>query len=142
MEPHQLKPGETLPAPASYLAGQEEEAQRARLIGEWREHLGAKQRAALEEEGPYAPFKTRMSLELVKSLTPEEREELAIHEQREYDRLKPLAASKGEQRRQFIAAGGDGADFDEMWESGGKNATIAQLADDRLDRASRASSAY
>lgn len=141
-EPNQLGPEEKISVPAAFLDRQKKEAERRELIGEWRQHLGAKQREHLEQEGPLAGFKTRISVELFKSLTPEEREELMSHEQAEYNRLKPLATSKSEQRRAFVAAGGDGEDFDEHWELGGKNATIAQMADEKLDRASRASSAY
>lgn len=142
IDPNQLRDGEKISVPASHQAGQEEKAQRARLIGEWRGFLSAKQRKHLDEEGPHAGFRTRISAELAKALTPQEYEELAGHEQAEYNRLKPLATSKSEQRRAFIAAGGDGEDFDEHWELGGKNATIAQMADERLDRAARSSSAY
>ncbi len=120
---------EKIKAPASWLAEREQEAGRRTLVNEWRRHLTAKQRDRLETEGAGAGFKTAIPLEALKAFTPEERDELVAHEQREYGRFKPLAEARRTQRAAWIAAGGEAEDFDAAWSDGfGREETIAAIA--------------
>lgn len=128
MDPEMLREGEKVAAPDAWKADQEQDAKRRELIGEWRQHLSAKQRKALEEEGTPVGFKSHMSVELVKALTSDEREELAAHEEAEYRRFAPLAEARRTQRLAYVQAGGDEAEFDEMWEAAGRQMTIAEIA--------------
>lgn len=133
---------EKIKVPAAWAAKSAEEAQRRELVGQWREHLATRQREVLDEEGPYGNFRSRLPVEVLKNLTPGEREELMAHEEAEYNRLKPLARAKDEQRRAHVQAGGDAEDFEAQWEAYGKDITISARADESLDRAARASSPY
>ncbi len=128
IEPEQMKAGEKISIPAAFLAGQEEAAQRKALLGEWRRYLTHQQRKALDEEGSSAGFRTRIPLEALKGFTPEEREELAAHEEAEYRRFAPLAEARRTQRLAYVSAGGAEEEFDEMWAAGGREMTIAEIA--------------
>ena len=120
---------EKIKVPAAWAAQRDEEAQRRKLIGEWREYLGAQQRKALDEEGPTGSFRTRLPLKVLKNLTPDEREQLMAHEEAEYNRFLPLAEARRTQRAAWVKAGGDAEDFDAGWEAGGREMTIAEVAD-------------
>lgn len=137
-----MDPQEKIKVPAAWTAGREKEAQRRELIGEWRQHLAAQQRKALDEEGTSGGFRTRIPLEVLKSLTDAEREELMSAEEAEYNRLKPIAAAKSDQLRAHVTAGGSAEDFEHMWSTYGKEATIDARAAESLDRAARSSSPY
>ncbi len=130
MDPSMLRQGEKVAAPARWTAAQrDEEARRRELIGEWRQHLTAKQRDRLETEGAGAAFKTGIPLEALKAFTPEKRLALTAHEEREYRRFKPLAEARRTQRAAWIAAGGGAEDFDAAWSEGfGCEETIAAIA--------------
>ncbi|MDP9438414.1 MAG: hypothetical protein M3P49_06690 [Actinomycetota bacterium] len=120
---------EKIKPPASWQAGRDQEAGRRTLVNEWRRHLTAKQRDRLETEGAGAVFKTAIPLEALQAFTPEERDELLAHEQREYGRFRPLAEAKSTQRAAWIAAGGEGETFDAAWSDGfGREETIAAIA--------------
>ncbi|MDP9437915.1 MAG: hypothetical protein M3P49_04100 [Actinomycetota bacterium] len=119
---------EKIKVPASWQAGRDQEAQRRKLIGEWRQYLSVQQRKALDEEGAVGSFKSRLSVELLRNLTPDEREELMSAERAEYDRLRPLAEARRTQRAAYVKAGGDAEDFDAGWDLGGREETIALIA--------------
>jgi hypothetical protein len=119
---------EKIKVPAGWAAERDKEAERRHLIGEWRQHLSAQQRQALDEEGAFGGFKSRLPLEVLKNLTPDEREELMTHEEAEYNRFRPLAEARRTQRAAYVKAGGDAEDFDAGWEVAGREETIAWIA--------------
>ncbi len=133
---------EKIPVPASWLAERDKEDARRKLIDEWRQHLSAQQRKALDEEGSTARFRSHLPLEVLKNLTPDEREALMAHEESEYNRFKPLAVAKSEQLRAHVRAGGSAEDFERIWEAYGRDATIDATVAEHLDRESRASQLY
>ncbi|MDQ3639630.1 MAG: hypothetical protein M3426_16905 [Actinomycetota bacterium] len=132
---------EKIPVPASILADQEKDAKRRANIGEWRQWLATKQQEELEES-PYGRFQSRIPIEALKSFTSEERDELMVSEELEYNRLKPLAQARDEQHRAFVQAGGDAENFDAIWEGYGKDIHIAEVAAESIERAKRSSSPY
>jgi hypothetical protein len=133
---------EKIKVPAAWAAQRDEEAQRRELVGQWREHLATGQRKVLDEEGPYGNFRSRLPVEVLKNLTPNEREELMAHEEAEFNRLKPLARAKDEQRRAHVMAGGSAEAFERQWADYGEAITIDARAAESLDRAARSSSPY
>lgn len=130
-----------IPVPAAWAASRVKEAERRELIGEWRHYLSTRQQDAVNEN-PHERFKSHIPIETLKNLSPAEREELMIFEEREHGRLKPVAQAEREQRQAFVRAGGDTEIFDANWETYGRDAHIAQVAGEDLDRASRATSPY
>ncbi len=141
MEPEQLRAGEKVAVPEAWKADQAATTERRELIGEWRAWLGAKQQESLDA-APYGRFQSRIPIEALKSFTPEERDELMVAEELEYNRLKPLAQARDEQRRAFVQAGGDAENFDAVWEGYGKDIHIAEEAAESIERAKRSSSPY
>lgn len=119
---------EKIPVPASWKAASDQEAQRRESVAEWRRYLSSQQRKALDEEGPSAGFKTKIPLDKLREFAPGERDELMAHEEAEFRRFKPLAEARATQRTAWAKAGGDEAEFDEAWEAGGREMTIAEIA--------------
>ncbi len=138
MEPEQLREGEKVAVPEAWKADQQKANERRELMGQWREHLSAKQRERLDED-PYANFSSGMSVELIKSLTSAEREELAAHEEIAHARHKPLAREKDDRRRSFVQAGGSAEDFDASWEAYGRHIHIEDVAAANRARATQES---
>lgn len=119
-----------------YIAGmdadREKAAQREKWLEEAADALEIGQRQAAETS-PYGRFSSRIPVDV--GLTPEEHDQLLGFERAAFERYKPLAQAKEEQKRAFVGAGGDEGTFDAHWAAGGKEATIAQLAETNLERA-------
>lgn len=124
-----------------YEAEQERAAEREEALGELREWIEDKHRKALDED-LYGQFKFKMPIELLKDLTPQEREKLQNFEEQTYARLKPLAQEKADQRQAFVRAGGSAEAFEANWGQHGRDAHIARTAAENLERARRESSIY
>jgi hypothetical protein len=71
---------EKIPVPAAWLADQEKKEERGKLVTEWREHLATKQKEAVDA-APFGRFESRIPLEALKAFTPEERDQLMVHEE-------------------------------------------------------------
>lgn len=99
-----------------------------------REWLDGKHRDALQEE-PYGQYVSRLPIELLAKLTIQEREQIDAFERLAFDRHRPLAQAREQQRRAFVAAGGTAAAFELNWETYGGDAHTARLADEHLERA-------
>lgn len=115
-------------------ADQEKAAKREETIGELKGWLEDKHRAALEEN-PYGRFVSRIPVELLANLSPVEREQIDAFEEGAFDRHQPIAQLKHDQRRAFVAAGGTEAAFEDHWRAGGRDASIAEIASENLERA-------
>ena len=124
-----------------YEADQERAAEREEALGELKEWLEDKHQTALDED-LYGQFKFKMPIELLKDLTPQEREKLQDFEEQTYARLKPIAREKADQRQAFVAAGGDAESFEANWGQYGRDQHIAKTAAENLERARRESSIY
>lgn len=124
-----------------YEADQERAAYRETALGELREWIEDKHQKALDED-LYGQFKFRTPIELLKDLTPQEREKLQDFEQQTYARLKPLAREKADQRQAFVRAGGGAEAFEANWGRHGRDEHIARKAAQNLERARRESSIY
>ncbi len=114
-----MEPQEKIKVPAAWSAACDADAQRRQSVEEWKGYLSGQPRKTLETEGVGAVLKTAIPLDKLRAFNPDEQDELMAHEQAEYERLRPLAVARDEQRRAFVAAGGDGESFDGMWEHGG-----------------------
>ena len=141
IDPDLLNPGEKVAVPKAWSAGMAKEGERRAVIDEFRQQLSRKQQEALDAN-PLGHFKTRISVEEIKSLSEDEREELRIFEESEYRRFKPLAQAKAEQRRAYVMAGGTAEDFERAWASYGRDLHISQVANETLERAAQSSSTH
>lgn len=141
MEPDQLKPGEKIAAPAQFEADRARAAEREETLGELRGYLEGEQRKALEAD-PYGHFKMRVPVGILRELGPQERERVEAFERQAFDRLRPIAKEKADQKRMFVAAGGDPDNFEADWILEREDAHIAKTAASNLERARRASSVY
>ena len=125
------------PGYQAHINAMEAEQEKAEKLGatmdERRKWLDRRHREALQEE-PYGPFTSKIPLEVLKNLTSQERDQLEAFELQAFHRHRPLAQARDEQRRAFIAVGGDAESFDSIWELGGKDAQAAELASGNIER--------
>lgn len=103
-------------------------------IGELKGWLDNQHREALEEE-PYGRFVSRLPVEDIAKLTPQEREQIAAAEELAFERHKPVAQEKAAQKTAYLLAGGNEADFEQSWREYGREVAIQGLAGERLERA-------
>lgn len=105
-----------------------EQVARGQAMDEMKDTLAEEQRRAAED-APHQPFKYRLPLDVVGSLTSEETEELRAHERLAYDGHIEKASAKDAQRRSWIAAGGDGESFEGHWQEVGEYADTLERAE-------------
>jgi hypothetical protein len=130
-----------IPLPEAYLASMKANDARREMVRQWTSYLELEQQEAVEA-APFGHFRTRIPLESLRSFSAEERAKLMASEEAAYARHKPLAQARDEQRRAFSRAGGEEEAFSDHWEAHGKNAHIAAVAAENLERAKRDGSPY
>lgn len=131
---------EKIKVPA-FEAAQRYAAEREEALGKLRGWLKEEHRKALEED-PMRHFTFKTPTDLLKDLTPQEKERLQGFEETTFARLKPRAQEKADKRRFAIAAGSSAEDFEREWTEIGSEVATAQRAHDIEERARRASSPY
>lgn len=123
--------------------GRATEEERGELVAALTEELEGQQRAAVEAD-PYGhpTIKLPNYGSIMKALRPGEIEQIEAAETGEFERRRPIAQAYRQQKTAFVQAGGARADFEEHWRAGGENATIAEMAQAKLERARRGSSVF
>jgi hypothetical protein len=123
VEPEQLQPGQKIRVPESFRAAQQEAQSREGAIGDLRTWLASEHRKDLQEN-PNRSFKLKSVRQ--ENLTDEERQELAVFEERVFSREKELAMAVERARREWIAAGATEEQFQEHWALFGESEFFAQ----------------
>lgn len=107
-------------------------ANREQLVGEWIEYLtGEQERAA--RENPFGRFQSRIPAYVFKRFTQDEIRRMQTNEEVAYNRRLPLERAKVQQKRAWLAAGGDEAGFEEHWELVGKADTVQKSAEQKYN---------
>ncbi len=111
-------------------------ARRSEAMQELRDWIDGKHREALEEQ-PYSTFVSRAPIGTLAHLTPTERDGIYAEERGSFDRHQPVAQARAEQLSAFVRAGGNAADFEANWSTHGRDAHVAGVAGEQLERARR-----
>lgn len=96
--------------------------------------LDTQHRKALEED-PYGRFVSRLPVEEIAKLTPQEQEQIAAAEEQSFERHKPVAQEKAAQKTAYLLAGGNEADFERTWSEYGREVAVQGLAGELEARA-------
>lgn len=115
-------------------ASEAKAAKRSETLDELRGWLEQQHTTALEES-PYSFFVSRLPVELMAHLTPQERAQLETSELEAFHRHQPLAQTRAEQLAAFVRAGGTPEAFERNWEDHGRDAHVAAVAGEQLRRA-------
>ncbi len=114
-------------------AGSEE---RAALVSAVAGSLADEQRTVVESD-PYAPFKFKLPNygRISGALSEAERDSVISRERDAHTRAVAIAREKAAQPSAWLASGGDASSFEARWKGGGREAFIAQRADDLRSQA-------